>query len=182
MQGIPEEISRFLELAGEEGHRPFGRLERGKPVAKGREAVVRTGFDPLVQGALYLYFDCFDEAHQIAQDNEGLVGNWLHAIAHRREPDAWNSKYWYKRVHPPAEVFKAIGKEALEVLRVHPAAELDGLLKKMEKSGTWEPEAFVDLCDKWREKDGSSPTFKILAKIQEVEWRELLRHVAKNPG
>ena len=43
------------------------------------------------------------QAHQIANDHEGtVIGNWLHAIAHRREPDASNSKYWYHRVEGPA--------------------------------------------------------------------------------
>lgn len=182
MPVIPKELSKLLVLAGEVGARPFDRLERDKPVIQGREAVAKSSLPPLVQSALYLYFDCFDEAHNIAQDHEGLIGNWLHAIAHRREPDAWNSKYWYKRVHPPAGVYEAIGKEALGILREHPDPELDSLMKKMEKSKAWEPEAFVDLCDKWRGKDDPSPAFKTLAQIQEVEWRGLVEYIFKKNG
>lgn len=171
---IPAEISKLLELAGGKGTRPFDRLEKGKPVPQGREAVTKSSLKPLAQSALYLYFDCFDESHNISQDHEGLHGNWLHAIAHRREPDASNSRYWYARVHPPAGLVEAIGKEALGLLREHPVPELESLMKKMERSGKWEPEAFVDLCDKWRGKDASSPAYKTLARLQEVEWRSLL--------
>jgi hypothetical protein len=48
-------------------------------------------------GALWLWHDFLDQAHQIAQQNESAEGSWLHAIVHRREGDFSNSKYWYAR-------------------------------------------------------------------------------------
>jgi hypothetical protein len=39
------------------------------------------------------------QAHEIAQSYSDPVANWLHAILHKIEGDAWNSKYWYARTH-----------------------------------------------------------------------------------
>src|SRR5690349_8039158 len=47
---------------------------------------------------LWLYFSCWDEAHQIAQDIGTREGSYWHAIIHRQEPDAWNAGYWFRQV------------------------------------------------------------------------------------
>jgi len=39
----------------------------------------------------------WDRAHDIAQDDEGSDGDWIHAYLHRKEGDTWNAKYWYRR-------------------------------------------------------------------------------------
>ncbi len=181
-------ILKIMDLVLKQDSRPFARLVKGKPIAEGRRAVATFSEKdfkpdqnpqtlPFIQAALYLCFDCFDEAHQIAQDHEGVIGNWIHAIAHRREPDASNSKYWYHRVHAPAKVFAGIGGDSLAFLKKSLVPELEILAKKMEKSKAWEPETFVDLCDQFREKDIQSPTYKTLAGIQEIEWKGLSEYI-----
>jgi hypothetical protein len=30
-----------------------------------------------------------------------LYAAWIHAYLHRKEPDIWNSKYWYRRCDRP---------------------------------------------------------------------------------
>src|SRR4029079_11488334 len=54
------------------------------------------------RAGLWLAFDFLDESHAISQDLETAGGSFWHAIMHRREPDASNSKYWWRRVgeHP----------------------------------------------------------------------------------
>lgn len=177
-----------MNLALKQDPRPFNRLVKGKPIAQGRQAIAalsgkdfETGPKPeallYIQAALYLCFDCFDEAHQIAQDHEGAIGNWIHAIAHRREPDASNSKYWYHRVHAPAKVLGAIGAESLALFKKLRIPELEPLAGKMEKSKAWEPESFVDLCDQFRKKDPHKPAYQALAGIQEIEWKGLSEYI-----
>jgi hypothetical protein len=182
-------IVKIMQLALKQDPRPLERLVKGKPYAAGKKAVealtkrdMKDAKDPqslpLVQAVLYLCFDCFEEAHNIANEHEDtVIGNWLHAILHRREPDAGNSKYWYARVKAPAKVFEAIGKEVLSILKEKPVAELEPLVKKLEMSKTWEPEIFVDLCNEYREKDPDSPTYQTLARIQEIEWRGLAEYI-----
>jgi hypothetical protein len=36
-------------------------------------------------------------AHEAAQKDEGLDGAWVHAYLHRKEGDASNAAYWYRR-------------------------------------------------------------------------------------
>jgi len=43
----------------------------------------------------------WDQAHQIAQDVETADGAWVHAYLHRREGDADNARYWYRRAGQP---------------------------------------------------------------------------------
>jgi hypothetical protein len=172
---IPRDLSDLTALAGEAGDRPFDHLERKKPGAKAREAVAQSSHPPQVKAALFLYLDCFDEAHDIAQNHEGtLTGNWLHAIVHRREPDASNSKYWYARVDLPPEVSRGIAEE---IQRMGTIPALEPLYRKVSESGSWEPAAFVDLCGKFLKKSPQDPAYQTLAKIQEIEWRYLLEFI-----
>src|SRR4051812_15121140 len=64
-----------------------------------------------LHSALWLLHDFLDEPHAISQELNTPTGSLLHAIMHRREPDAWNSKYWLRRVgdHP---VYPLIGAAA----------------------------------------------------------------------
>jgi len=63
--------------------------------------------DPPVDlaGALRaLWYDARDDwetAHRIAQDIAGEDGAWVHAYLHRKEGDAGNADYWYRRAGQP---------------------------------------------------------------------------------
>lgn len=37
----------------------------------------------------------WDEAHQIAQDDDSALAAWLHGILHLQEGDLENAEYWY---------------------------------------------------------------------------------------
>lgn len=47
-----------------------------------------------VQAALDGYWH---GAHNIAQDYNDVTANWLHAVLHKMEGDAGNSRYWYTK-------------------------------------------------------------------------------------
>ena len=80
---------------------------------------------PLIKAGLHLLNDDIHNCHIIAQEHENSDGNYWHAILHRREPDYWNSKYWYNRVgnHPVIQQMKN------------------------EEVG-WDPFDFVDQCER----------------------------------
>jgi hypothetical protein len=39
----------------------------------------------------------WNKAHESAQEDEGPAGSWVHAYLHRKEGDASNAGYWYRR-------------------------------------------------------------------------------------
>ena len=43
----------------------------------------------------------WDAAHAIVQDEAGADAAWVHAYLHRREGDAGNAAYWYRRASRP---------------------------------------------------------------------------------
>ena len=43
----------------------------------------------------------WDAAHRVAQDIDDRTGAWIHAYLHRKEGDASNAAYWYRRAERP---------------------------------------------------------------------------------
>ena len=43
----------------------------------------------------------WDAAHSVAQDIDTPEGAWIHAYLHRKEGDATNAAYWYRRAAKP---------------------------------------------------------------------------------
>jgi hypothetical protein len=43
----------------------------------------------------------WDAAHETAQDIDDADGAWIHAYLHRKEGDASNAAYWYRRAGKP---------------------------------------------------------------------------------
>lgn len=62
----------------------------------------------------------WDGAHDAAQADEGGAGDWVHAYLHRKEGDAGNAAYWYRRARKPVcrdsleEEWRAIAGELLK--------------------------------------------------------------------
>jgi hypothetical protein len=62
----------------------------------------------------------WDGAHGAAQADEGGAGDWVHAYLHRKEGDAGNAAYWYRRARKPVcktsleQEWEAIAKTLLE--------------------------------------------------------------------
>ena len=43
----------------------------------------------------------WERAHRLAQEDDGAAGCWVHAYLHRRQGDAGNAAYWYRRAGQP---------------------------------------------------------------------------------
>lgn len=41
----------------------------------------------------------WDQSHRIVQEYNDAHACWIHAVLHKIEGDAWNSRYWYARTH-----------------------------------------------------------------------------------
>jgi hypothetical protein len=100
----------------------------------------------------------WDLSHQISQDIPSREGSYWHAIAHRLEPDSWNSGYWFKRVgeHP---IFTSLHAEASVILS---AANSKWRLKDV-----WDPQLFITWCDEARPSVGAKRT--LARQIQQAE-------------
>ena len=51
-----------------------------------------------------LWYDAkgdWNKAHELAQEDGGSSGDWVHAYLHRKEGDASNARYWYVRAGKP---------------------------------------------------------------------------------
>ena len=119
---------------------------------------------------LYLYFSCRDEAHEVAQADASADGSFWHGILHRQEPDAGNASYWFKRVgkHP---VFPGLLTAATAIAAAHPDADL-------QFAQTWNPFAFIEICERARREPGSELERAAL-EIQRAEWQQLFDYCAR---
>jgi hypothetical protein len=95
------EVAAILALGGD-GRRPMALAEPVCTSAEARARIAAAKIPELLRAGLYLYFGCWNEAHQTAQEIPSREGSYWHAIVHRQEPDAGNAGYWFAQVgnHP----------------------------------------------------------------------------------
>lgn len=116
---------------------------------------------------LWLRFDFLDESHSISQRIAGPTGSYWHAIMHRREPDYWNSKYWFRQVgeHP---IFDQLSADAAQFACGKAASRAAAFLTEQKR---WDPLKFVDLVEATCGTGTADET--LCREIQRREW-ELL--------
>lgn len=124
-----------------------------------------------VRAGLLLVADAWHEAHEVAQELNTVEGSYWHGIVHRREPDAGNARYWFRRVgtHP---IFAQLG--TWDSRLPLPAKQV---FDKLIPSGTWDPFTFIDVCMGNFDFDSPDRTF---VTIQAREIRLLLDYCIRN--
>jgi hypothetical protein len=105
---------------------------------------------------LWLLHDFLDESHTISQDIAGAEGSYWHGIMHRREPDAANAAYWFRRVG------------------LHPVVSL--LIDQAPALGYeyTNPMDFITFCE--RVRDTGNPDEELARRVQRLEWDLLFEH------
>jgi hypothetical protein len=62
-------------------------------------ATERASNEDLIRAVDFALSGNWEKAHAITQAHEGeAAADWLHAVLHKIEGDAENSRYWYRRV------------------------------------------------------------------------------------
>ena len=59
------------------------------------------GLNPALEALWWEAKGDWNKAHETAQRDEGPNGSWVHAYLHRKEGDAGNAAYWYRRARKP---------------------------------------------------------------------------------
>jgi hypothetical protein len=109
--------------------------------------------DRCVESGLLLLWDFLDESHQLSQTMEGVgsprTADYWHGIMHRREPDAGNASYWFRRVgrHP---AFESLGQNLIGWMSELGAtsAQRNLVRTRIVTAGTFDPFAMIQMTEK----------------------------------
>jgi hypothetical protein len=123
--------------------------------------------------ALLLLLGCWEESHDLIDEDQTPEGCYLHAIVHRIEPNPANSAYWLRQVgHHP--LFPEVHRRTQEIL------EKD-LVPRWQLKPDWDPYLFNSWCEEARRFPGSIKE-KVALKIQQAEWDLLFPWCASPHG
>lgn len=151
---------------------PLRELERALAEWMGNHGI-EAGAATRLRALALLYHDHHDPAHDIVQDLTDRDSALIHAMLHRREPDYWNAQYWFRRTneHP---VYLRLG-DRLKFLPGRP--EDAEVARKLTLPGTFDPFAFVDLCEQVARQPANDPAVTWLRRVQQAEFEAVAEHL-----
>lgn len=119
------------------------------------------GSRAFIRALALLWHDHHDPAHTLVQDATGGIGAYIHGMLHRREPDFWNAKYWFRRVGA-LPFLKPLGERVKRI----------GGAESLLAGGAFDPSRFVDAVE------AGKPDAETLLRVQVAEFEAVLHHLA----
>ena len=126
------------------------------------ESSTRPESRPMIRALALLWHDHHDAAHALVQDASGGEGAYIHGMLHRREPDFWNAKYWFRRAGP-MPFFKPLAEQLKRMKGV----------EALVGGGSFDAARFVDMVEA-----GASDEVT-LKRVQAAEFRVVVDHLAR---
>lgn len=141
----------------------------------GRQHATGARQQELLRALVLLWHDQWHVAHTIVQELADADAAFIHGIIHRREPDYWNAKYWFRRVgtHPLHPVLGALA------VKLAATAEREDVGTRCAPGGVWDPMAFVDFVQEVAALPVRDPGHQLAVTLQEAESRLLLEHLGR---
>ena len=125
-----------------------------------------------LRAGLFQWHDFLDESHQLAQSIEGKgenqLGDYWHAILHRREPDYSNAKYWFRQIDPNS-IFRELRRQADSLLERCTAPGAAKWRERLAPNMRWDPFAFVDLCQQCAADEESD----LAIAVRRIQYAEM---------
>ena len=119
---------------------------------------------------VWLRYQCWDDAHSIAQDLNTPEGSYWHGVIHRMEPDSWNSNYWFRQAGKH-KIFPALRNSAARLCSQRPGAGFS-------VGDEWKPGEFIGFCEEARKSPDSEANL-LAREIQMAEWWLLFEYCAR---
>jgi hypothetical protein len=130
-----------------------------------------------LKAGLLLMHDFVDECHGYSQSIEGQgvhqLGDYWHAILHRREPDYVNAKYWFRQIGQPPTFLDLARFADVRLESCVSSRSLDWR-GRLGGPRQWKPLVFVDLCE-WLSSANDPDLLQAAREIQRAEMLLLLR-------
>jgi hypothetical protein len=107
--------------------------------------IAHTELNDTTRAGLLLWNDDLEQSHTLSQGISSPTGSLWHAVMHRREGDASNSVYWWRKTgaHP---AFEVLYQRAVDLLQNETNADAQTFLSALQRAKTWLPEEFVRAC------------------------------------
>ena len=128
----------------------------------GGAVLAHPSYPQLVRAGLLYAYDAVEECHRIVQEIGTDEGSYWHGMAHRREGDFENARYWFRRT----------GKLGLFPEMHARASEVSAL---MGRQANWDPYVLVGQCEQAR--FGGDVDQKELVALQRIEFEVMFDHL-----